>query len=287
MHTITNEVWENCGNLPVRFRSLKEIDWREMQQAFDDKDTRYIIHIVQCMAKGDFVVLKHCFSKEESEKIKDTGRRLMNREKSSFFKMLEGVPDFWRDITTKEEMKYSVPAIKKSMYFFPWNGEKELFELVRRPWRIAKTLAGKHPTETESYTPKNGIVDRIQLVKYSAGSGYVARHQDPVENSRLFISGYLSQYGEDFTGGGFYVLNKMNQKVNLERYFEEGDVGLGCGHIVHGVDKIEGRGAEEGERWWLGPYTPSSDTEGKGATWGIDLTKERRFKACADKTMEV
>jgi len=271
MHSLAEQIWNKQGSMPVRFRKLLEIRYEVVERAIKNEDVDIVSNLVECLAAGDFLVLKECFTKEESEAIKNTGRNLMAREASGFYKMIEGVPNFWRDITAAEEKKYSVPAIKKSMYFFPWNGEDRLFTLVRRPWRIAKTLGGKHPTETESFTPKDGVIDRIQLVRYGAGSGYVAKHQDPVENSRLFISGYLSQYGKDFTGGGFYVIDQKDEKVCLEKFFDEGDVGLGCGHIVHGVDKIEGN--EEGERWWLGPYTPSSDVNGKGATWGVELTK--------------
>jgi len=269
MYRIADKVWKERPELPTRLTKLVEIDFQELELIVQAADKDAFEKIVDDLAGGAFLVTRKAFSDSEVDYILDRGRALMKATESSFHKMIEGVGDFWRDITPEENHKYSVRAVKQSMYFFPWNKEQELYKIVRRPWRIMKMLAGVDPFLTENNTPKDGIIDRVQLVRYPSGSGYVEEHQDPVDYSRLFISGYLSEYGKDFQSGGFYVLDANDERVSLESKFRRGDVGVGCGYLRHGVETIGSQ--DDSERWWLGPYTPASDVGGKRVTWGKHL----------------
>lgn len=270
MHELANRVWKSKGALPTKFSKLREIEFVELNEIVETENEDAFISIVEDLAAGTFLVTRGAFSNDEVDFILSRGRSLMESMDSGFQKMVEGVGDFWRNITPEASHKYSVSAVKESMYFFPWNGEQELYRLVRRPWRIMKMLGGIDPLLTENNTPADGIIDRIQLVRYPSGSGYVEEHQDPVDYSRLFISGYMSEYGKDYQTGGFYVRNTKNERVRLESEFRKGDVGVGCGYLIHGVETIGNR--EDAERWWLGPYTPASDVGERRVTWGKSLS---------------
>ena len=63
--------------------------------------------------------------------------------------------------------KYSFKVCKHAFYFFPWNkDELKIFEKINEKWRLIKKLMGLNFKEFEKNTPKDGIVDRIQVVQY-------------------------------------------------------------------------------------------------------------------------
>ncbi len=91
-------------------------------------------------------------------------------------------------------------------------------------------------------------------------------HTDPYLYQRFFISVYLSQKGEDFDEGGFYALDKNNEKIDIEGNLEVGDLCFGLGTIKHGVASPKGLGSKKYDinnlmsgRWFLGIYSTESD----------------------------
>lgn len=240
-------------------------DFQEVLKKFQENEIDFIIKMINLLAKGTFVLLRNSFNSEEIEFIKNKASNLEASTDSSFYKMLEGVPNFWRDITDELSVKYAVPMVKKVSYFFPMNeGSKDLFELVYPRWRLLKAMCGMNPFVYEGLTPKSGLVDRLQIVKYPPGSGYLAPHHDPEHNQRLIMSCYLSKRGVDFVGGGFWAKTSDGDKLNLEDIIEPGDIGICYANIIHGVDASElGGGFEEknfsGNRWFMGLYTNDSD----------------------------
>ena len=180
--------------------------------------------------------------------------------------MIEGVPNYYRNITEEISNKYAVPVVKKSAYFFPMNQDsKEIFNLVYPKWRLLKALCGLDPYEYEDLTPKDGKVDRIQIVKYPPGSGFLDAHHDPDHNQRLIMSCYLTKQGLDFTGGGFWAQMQNGEKQNFEELLQPGDIGICFAHVIHGVDSSERSPSGENkkpysDRWFMGLYTNDSDT---------------------------
>ena len=230
---IAKKIWADQPSPSERFTSIVKIDFSELQDIFIKNDLNKFKNLVHNLSKGSFIVIKRCFSKKEIDFLKETGKNLMNSKKSSFYKMDRKIPNFWRDITSEHSHKYGVPVVKKSMYFFHWNGENKLFELINKRWDIIKILGGRESSFGKSTLPEDGYIDRIQLVEYPSGTGYLAPHQDPDHNQRCFISGYMSKIGIDFKSGGFWALNQDNEKVNLENEIEVGDMGIGSAKIVH------------------------------------------------------
>ena len=223
----------------------------------DENDEKNIGELVEELADGCFLVVKNAFNSAEVDFMKRVGTDLMKNTPSTFYKMDSLIPNFWRDITEEHSHKYGVPVVKQSMYFFHWNGEEKLFDMINQRWGLFKILGGREENFATNKTPEDGYLDRIQLVKYPGGSGYLSAHQDPTHNQRLFISGYLSKIGVDFISGGFWALNNNGERENLESYLEVGDMGCGYAKIVHGVDKIDIN--QDSERWFLGLYTNDSD----------------------------
>ena len=105
--------------------------------------------------------------------------------------------------------------------------------------------------------PCDGYLGRVQIVRYHSETGYLASHQDPVDNQRLVVSIYLSKLGIDFQHGGLWALDRNNKKICLEPNLQIGDIGSYYAQIIHGVDKIDN--GSDSERWWLGLFTNDSD----------------------------
>ena len=131
-------------------------------------------------------------------------------------------------------------------------------------------------------TPKDGVVDRIQIVKYPSKYGFLEPHSDPYKFQRLFISGYMSKKGKDFLGGGFYVLSKKNKILDVEKKINIGDMGLGYATIIHGVAPVNRKiepdlNDPKDGRWFLSMYSNQSD-EVKIRHTGYSVTKKLNLK---------
>jgi hypothetical protein len=251
---------ETCSGIEiVEFAALRDM-------VVANKVTE-IKKLINQLVEGKLVLARGAFSRAEVEAIKSAALQMRQSQPSSFHKMLEGVPNSWRDITEELSAKYAVPVVKKSAYFYPMNGDESgLFRLIYPRWRILKALGGRMPTEFEDCTPKSGKVDRIQIVEYPAGSGHLNAHHDPSHNQRLIMSGYLSKRGVDFQGGGFWVRDKDGGKLDAETVIEVGDIGFCYANVIHGVDASEAPAADAAfsgkppaSRWFLSMYTNDSD----------------------------
>ena len=79
-----------------------------------------------------------------------------------------------------------------------------------------KKLMGYKPEIFEKNTPKDGIVDRIQVVRYPSKYGFRDPHSDPYKYQKFFISGYMSKKGEDYVDGGFLCFNGKDEIIDVE-----------------------------------------------------------------------
>ena len=156
--------------------------------------------------------------------------------------------------------------VKNSFYFFPWNDDKlNIFFEINKIWRLTKIISGYYIDSFERNLPEDGVIDRLQIVKYPFNIGKAELHQDPIEYQKFFISGYMSKKGIDFENGGVYCLDKnKNKNFDIEMNANPGDVSFGFGSIIHGVDEptmpknLIKKNLFEG-RWWMGCYSMNSD----------------------------
>ncbi len=255
------ETIENERDRPKFANELKIISYSDFKGKFSNlNDLKSLINSIY---DGDIYIVKNSFDKSFVEKVKNDFQNFVKSKESSFHKMKENCPDFHRIIDENVSGLYSIKALKHSAYFFPWNGdENNLFPVINKRWRYLKIMGGRKYNEFENNTPKDGIVDRIQVLKYPPG-GSLETHCDPYHNQRTFISIYMSTRGEDYKSGGFYVIDKKNNKLDLENYISSGDIGFGYASIMHGVDKIDGLENCEWDtnkgRWFIGLYSNDSD----------------------------
>jgi hypothetical protein len=178
--------------------------------------------------------------------------------------MLEGTPDFHRIIDLEIGKKYAFRACKQQANFYRWNSDPlAVFPDVTKKWRVVKAASGYASDAYEKNTPKDGVIDRVQVVRYPPRIGYIEPHQDAPDNYRVNISAYMSKRGTDYSGGGYWVLGKDDSVVEVEDMLDIGDAVLSWPGLVHGVAPCD-RGIEpdweaEDGRWALLMYCADSD----------------------------
>lgn len=267
-------VWENIerpATQPKFANRIIQLDYREFKQKVFDQDPKFVEQAVQSLYSGDVYLLKGGFSKEFMYELIEKVDEYWHRTPSSFHKMIEGCPDFHRIQDEKIAEKYVFRSVRHSCYFFHWNGDPlGIISPLMERWRIFKFLGGFRCNEYENNTPKDGVVDRIQIARYLPRIGISETHCDPYQNQRCFISGFMSKRGVDYEVGGFYVVGKDQSFIDVEDKIEVGDIGIGYATVLHGVDRIDPQGEADWNkkdgRWWLGLYSNSSDMAGSRAT---------------------
>ena len=177
--------------------------------------------------------------------------------------MKENCPNFWRKVSENEAKKYSFMAIKDAYYFFRWNKENfQLWKNFNKIWSYLKYLGGLNFDTYEKNTPKNRIVDRIQIARYPENTGFCELHSHPPKNQRLIISVYMSEIKKDYLLGGTHFFKKK-KKIKVEHKITKGDVGIFYSTLYHGVDPVKLSKYQKSKlnpgRWWCGLYSPESN----------------------------
>ena len=264
---IYKNYWENLEKeikRPSRLRDLKFLDYNELVSKIDEKNVSFAKAITESLYMGDVYIFKNAFSKDFMLSLREKTHQFCKNRSSEFYKMLEGSPDFHRIIDLETGKNYSFRSCKHSCYFYTWNNDPlEIFEEIYDKWRLIKVLMGLNKYKFEKNTPISGVVDRVQVVRYPPKIGYLEPHSDPYLNQRLFFSGYMSKKDVDFKGGGFYLVDKDDQVVDVEDKINIGDIGVGYATVYHGVapcdkDKEPDWSNDDG-RWFLSMYSNSSD----------------------------
>lgn len=260
---------ESKGDMPTKMRSLNVIGFEELEMSVINNDEEFAEKLFNSLWAGDVYIVKNAFSPDWVNKLKADTIELFKETESTFHKMKEGVPNFHRVIDESVSKNYAISAIKHSAYFFPWNPESsKMFEEVNRRWRLFKYIGGFEYDEYVGNTPKDEIVDRIQVCIYPKGLGSLGSHSDPFHNQRFFISGFLSDRGgdgADYEEGGFYTVDQQGDHIDAEPFIGLGDMAFGYATVHHGVKKIDPESHRKYDphnpmgRWFLGLYSNDSD----------------------------
>jgi hypothetical protein len=156
-------------------------------------------------------------------------------------RVLEGVPNI--KYVSQPSIFQQIPsryiAADISYYLFPWNlDDSGAFSTLSDVTNLYIKLNGYEPAAILSNTPKDRIILRFHLIHYPLGLGEISLHKDP-DNIIAVNSGiYLSQYGDDYMSGGFFVIDHSGAEVLLDQYIRRGDMVLFSPLLAHGVHKI-------------------------------------------------
>jgi len=261
------EFLETKHKPPTYVTKINILEFSKLKLAFKNQNIFFLKNIARKMYNGEAFILRKAASKNLKKLIIDLAKIYDKKQKSSFFKMYDGTPNFHRIINKNITKKYSLYAIKHSYFFYNWNIksklEKNFKDQVYRHWRYVKQLAGNKKFQYEDNIPSKNQIDRLQIVNYPHGGGELRDHVDPRKNQRVVSGLIMSKKGKDFKTGGFYFRDKLNKKKNIENYLEIGDSVLFYGSIVHGVqpvdpeDKLNWKSYDG--RWFVGMFVNDSD----------------------------
>jgi len=256
---------ESDDTRPERARKVITIEFEELKAKVCEGSKSFARELVESVYAGDAYLVKRAFPKEFMERVKKETWAFWKDKPESFHAMHEGVPDFHRSIVGEISAKYYAYPVKRSFYFFPWNGDPlGLFETIWKRWGIFKILGGFGMHEWETNTPKDGMVDRIQVILYPRGAGKIDPHVDPWLSCKPVLSAYMSKRGEDYQTGGAYVVNQKNEIVDLEPNIDVGDMSFLYPTVAHGVRTVDAGQTPDWSkpfgRWWLGPYSVVPNT---------------------------
>ena len=255
---------ESSTPRPARVRTVIEMDYGEFRKKVQQQSDSFVESIVSSLYGGDAYLLKGAFPADFMINLRKRVYEYWKARPSEFFKMLEGSPDFHRIIDAEAGKKYSFRVCKHSCYFYPWNDDPlDLFGEIYERWRVMKLLMGLRPDEYEKNTPKDGVIDRIQVVRYPPRIGFLEPHSDPYLHQRVFFSGYMSKRGVDYQGGGFYLVGPGDKVVEVEDKIDVGDVCIAYATVYHGVAPADRHKAPDWKlddgRWFLSMYSNASD----------------------------
>ena len=144
-------------------------------------------------------------------------------------------------------------TVDKSFYFFSWNKDKlKIYKKIINIYKPLKILNGLQNNEITKNKPRDGIIERLHIINYPLNSGQISRHYDPVNVSIFNFGLYATEYGKDYTDGGFFVLNKNNKKIVVDRKIKKTDIVLFFPSLIHGVDKVKNSKIEKSNgRWFI------------------------------------
>ena len=259
---VYRNIWEQLEDKfprPNRFRNLITLSYEEFKYRVENN---IAVSMINSLYSGDAYLIKNGFPQDFIFRLQQEVHEYCKEHPSEFYKMLEGTPDFHRQIDLETGKNYSIASCKHSCYFYRWNNDPlNVYETIDERWRILKVLMGLQYNEYENNTPKDGVVDRIQVVRYPPSLGYLEPHTDAYEHQRLIFSGYMSKRGLDYNGGGFYLINGENEVINIEDQIDVGDFLFCYASVYHGVAPCEGEcdWDKDNGRWFLSMYSNTSD----------------------------
>ena len=192
MNSKFKKIWDDLlrvYQMPKRCTGTKSISYNQLKELCENFDKNASEDLINNLINGKILLIKEAFSIKEVDVIKNKIFNFWKKNPDTYHKMTEGCPDFHRIITPEIAKNYSVGAVRHTTYFFPWNDDPCGFnEMIYERWRYSKYVAGLSYKEYENNTPKDGSIDRIQIVCYPPKFGGVETHVDTESNNPLAIS---------------------------------------------------------------------------------------------------
>lgn len=249
---------------PSRFRRLVVASFDIFAREVRRGDSHFAKQLVESLYGGDLWLLKKAFPEEWMRSLKDKTVAFMRSEPPSFHKMVEGSPDFHRIIDLEAGKAYAFECCKHAAYCYRWNSDPlNVWSDITERWSVVKLAMGLKADEYEANTPKDGVIDRVQIVRYPPAIGFLEPHADPHLHQRLFFSGYMGRRDVDYMGGGFYTVDQHDRAVDVESYIGVGDAAIGYATMCHGVAPCDRHILPDWEktdgRWFLSMYSNASD----------------------------
>ena len=258
---------EKNKKIPSVYKKIKFVEYKEFAEKILEQSPEFVRSVVESLYSGDMFIIKNAIEPKKVKHIIDEIHKFTQSTPSNFYKMLEGVPNFHRWIGKDLINSYSIKYTKHSIHMFAWNDDiSDVRKIIMEVCRPLKLLAGLSLNEFQNHTPKDLIVERLQIARYPP-TGFIEPHVDANTLMRLVISGYLSTRSIDYNKGGFYFVDEKDNKCDVEDEIKAGDIGLFYASVRHGLDIIDPDKTpdinKKDGRWWFGLNVHNSDEMAK------------------------
>jgi len=218
----------------MKFTHLKDVHKIDRNEFLNFSNNQKI-EIKSSILNGSVFIIKNAVDRTT---IRSISSKIINKNKLpiSDSTMLEGIKNIYY---VSEPKGGSYVALDQSWYFFPWNLDKTgLTNLLQDIFDQVITMNGHDPSLIKLNTPKDIIIQRFHLIFYPEGNGKISKHIDPINIININSGVYITEYGTDYNSGGFYVYNKNNEKIYLDKEVKSGDMILFYNNLAHGVDPV-------------------------------------------------
>ncbi len=246
---------------------------------------------------GDSLIIKNVFNRNEIKDLKDAIFNIEINQKEQNYRMIEECPNF--HVSNKKNniapVKDNYDETAHSHYFFRWNKDEiNIFKKFDKIWDLIKVFSGLEKNSYKLHKPVDLIVDRIQIIRYPLNEGYITTHCDASAWQKLNIGICFNEKGKEFDEGGLYLLDKDENKINIEEKLEIGDCFCWIPTVFHGVDipklngnKIKDWNSKSGRWQALALTVQSHKVKNRLLSTGYDRFKKDplRFKEMYRNTL--
>lgn len=236
-------------NKRIFFKGIETHDYSQFINKL--KSLNFVLKILKKLSAGYIYVLKGSIDSKKLDDVKIKLKNFAKKNKPINPKIKTGTKNGFYLSKNLDPTGYK--TFDKSFYFFSWNEDKiGIYNKIINIYKPLKILNGLKKNEITKNKPRDGIVERLHVINYPIKSGQISRHFDPIKVSIFNFGLYATEYGKDYTKGGFFVLSSKNKKINIDKRIKKGDIVLFFPSLVHGVDKVKKiKNSTSDGRWFI------------------------------------
>ena len=236
-------------NGEIFFKGLKKYDYSEFTKKL--KSVEFVLKCIDEISKGYVFILKKSIDIKFLENAKIKLNKFSLKNKPINPKIKSGIKNGF--YISKNLNSKGYKTVDKSFYFFSWNkDETGIYNKIMNLYKPLKILNGLRNNDLTKNLPSDGIVERLHVINYPPNAGQISRHYDPVNVSIFNFGLYATEYDQDYSDGGFFVLNNKKKKIQLDRSINKTDIVLFFPSLIHGVDKVKCSKLNKSDgRWFI------------------------------------
>ena len=223
-------------NKKIFFSGLKKYNYKTFIKKLES--LTFVLDSINHLKSGNIIILRNSLNEKFLENAKIILNKFSKDKKPINPKIKTGIKNGYyisKNLNTK-----GYKTVDTSFYFFSWNKDKTgIYNKIIKIYKPLKILNGLKKNEITNNRPKDGIIERLHIIKYPSPFGQISRHYDPINVSIFNFGLYATEFGKDYSKGGFFVVNKKNKKILIDKKIKKTDIVLFIPSLIHGVDKIK------------------------------------------------
>ena len=232
----------------IFFNGLKTYNYFQFKKKLNS--INFVLKCIEQLSNGYIIVLKESIKSNFLDNAKKKLNEFTKYTKPINPKIKSGIKNGFYISKNLDSNGYK--TVDKSFYFFSWNKDKTgIYKKIINIYKPLKKLNGLKNNELTENKPLDGIIERLHIINYPLYSGQITRHYDPINVSIFNFGLYATEYGKEYTRGGFFVLNKKNKKILIDKKIKKTDIVLFFPSLIHGVDKVKNPKIKNSDGRWF------------------------------------